>query len=118
MSRNGRRLARREMGFCRSVGTFYFRGTIYRTESARPALHDDGQFDLHGVGDFALMYCLGKGRGVVTNIPYPQAGPYPVETQVPYALARTTKSAVRAGIVNAKARECQEEVLRRWALNN
>jgi dipeptidyl-peptidase-4 len=59
------------------------------------------QFDLHGVGDFALMYYLGKERGVVTDIPYPQNGPYPVQMQVPYPLAGTTNSAVRAGVVNA-----------------
>ena len=59
------------------------------------------QFDLHGVGDFALMYYLGKEREVVTDIPYPSTGPYPVEMQVPYPLAGTTNSAVRAGVVNA-----------------
>ena len=59
------------------------------------------QFDLHGVGDFALMYYLGKERGVVTDIPYPQTGPYPVQMQVPYPLAGTTNSAVRAGVVGA-----------------
>ncbi|MGH9521533.1 MAG: DPP IV N-terminal domain-containing protein, partial [Terriglobales bacterium] len=36
------------------------------------------QFDLHGVGDFALEYYLGKEREIVTKIPYPQTGPYPV----------------------------------------
>jgi dipeptidyl-peptidase-4 len=59
------------------------------------------QFDLHNVGDFALMYYLGKEREIVTDIPYPQTGPYPVEMQVPYPLAGTTNSAVRAGVVNA-----------------
>jgi len=59
------------------------------------------QFDLHGVGDFALMYYLGKEREILTEIPYPQTGPYPVEMQVPYPLAGTTDSAVRAGVVNA-----------------
>jgi dipeptidyl-peptidase 4 len=59
------------------------------------------QFDLHGVGDFALMYYLGKEREVVTEIPYPQTGPYPVAMQVPYPLAGTTNSAVRVGVVNA-----------------
>src|SRR5215467_2998032 len=59
------------------------------------------QFDLHGVGDFALMYYLGKEREVVTDIPYPQTGPYPLQMQVPYPLAGTTNSAVRAGVVNA-----------------
>jgi dipeptidyl-peptidase-4 len=62
------------------------------------------QFDLHGVGDFALMYYLGKEREVVTEIPYPETGPYPVEMQVPYPLAGTTNSAVRAGVVNADGR--------------
>jgi len=59
------------------------------------------QFDLHGVGDFALMYYLGKEREVVTDVPYPKTGPYPVEMQVPYPLAGTTNSAVRAGVVKA-----------------
>ena len=58
------------------------------------------QFDLHGVGDFALMYYLGKERGIVTDIPYPQSGPYPVQMQVPYPLAGTTNSAVRAGVMS------------------
>jgi len=52
-------------------------------------------FDLHGVGDFSLMYYLGKGCGVVTNIPYPQADAYPLETQVPYALANRPISRMR-----------------------
>jgi len=59
------------------------------------------QFDLHGVGDFALMYYLGKERGIVTDIPYPQSGPYPVQMQVPYPLAGTTNSSVRAGVMSA-----------------
>ncbi|MGE5111354.1 MAG: DPP IV N-terminal domain-containing protein [Acidobacteriaceae bacterium] len=59
------------------------------------------QFDLHGVGDFALMYYLGQEREIVTEIPYPQTGPYPVIMQVPYPLAGTTNSAVRAGVVSA-----------------
>ena len=59
------------------------------------------QFDLHGVGDFALMYYLGQEREIVTQIPYPQTGPYPVIMQVPYPLAGTTNSAVRAGVVSA-----------------
>jgi dipeptidyl-peptidase-4 len=62
------------------------------------------QFDLHGVGDFALMYYLGKERAVVTDVPYPQTGPYPVQMQVPYPLAGTTNSAVRAGVVSADAK--------------
>jgi len=59
------------------------------------------QFDLHNVGDFALMYYLGKEREAITEIPYPQTGPYPVEMQVPYPLAGTTNSSVRVGVVTA-----------------
>jgi dipeptidyl-peptidase 4 len=63
------------------------------------------QFDLHGVGNFPLMYYLGKDREIVTRIPYPQTGPYPVIMNVPYPLAGTTNSAVRAGVVDAKGGE-------------
>ena len=60
------------------------------------------QFDLHGVGDFALLYDLGKEREVVTDIPSALTGPYPVVMNVPYPLAGTTNSAVRVGVVNAE----------------
>src|SRR5688572_8467506 len=63
------------------------------------------QFDLHGVGNFPLMYYLGKDREIVTRIPYPQTGPYPLIMNVPYPLAGTTNSAVRAGVVDAKGGE-------------
>jgi dipeptidyl-peptidase 4 len=59
------------------------------------------QFDLHGVGNFPLMYYLGKDRDIVTHVPYPQTGPYPIVVNVPYPLSGTTNSAVRAGVVNA-----------------
>jgi dipeptidyl-peptidase-4 len=59
------------------------------------------QFDLHGVGNFPLMYYLGKDREIVTQIPYPQPGPYPLIVNVPYPLAGTTNSAVRAGVIAA-----------------
>ena len=59
------------------------------------------QFDLRGVGNFSLQYYLGKEREIVTQIPYPATGPYPVSMSVPYPLAGTTNSAVRAGIVEA-----------------
>ncbi len=58
------------------------------------------QFDLHGVGNFPLMYYLGEEREVVTQIPYPMTGPYPAIMNVPYPLAGTTNSAVRAGILD------------------
>jgi dipeptidyl-peptidase-4 len=59
------------------------------------------QFDLHKVGDFSLMYYLGQEREIVTEIPYPETGPYPVIMKVPYPLAGTTNSAVRVGVVSA-----------------
>ena len=63
------------------------------------------QFDLKGVGNFPLMYYLGKDREIVTGIPYPQPGPYPLVVNVPYPLAGTTNSAVRAGVVSASGGE-------------
>jgi dipeptidyl-peptidase-4 len=62
------------------------------------------QFDLHGVGNFSLQYYLGKEREIVTHIPYPESGPYPVTMSVPYPLAGTTNSAVRAGVIDVTAR--------------
>jgi len=59
------------------------------------------QFDMHGVGNFPLTYYLGKERQVVTGIPYPQTGPYPLIMNVPYPLAGTPNSLVRAGVVPA-----------------
>ncbi len=61
------------------------------------------QFDMHRVGDFALTYYLGKEREIVTQIPYPQTGPYPVPMNVPYPLAGTTNSAVRCGVVDVNS---------------
>jgi dipeptidyl-peptidase-4 len=60
------------------------------------------QFDLHGVGNFSLQYYLGQEKTIVTQIPYPDTGPYPVTMSVPYPLAGTTNSAVRAGIVSVR----------------
>ena len=59
------------------------------------------QFDMHGVGNFPLTYYLGKDREIVTHLPYPQTGPYPLIANIPYPLAGTTNSAVRAGVVSA-----------------
>ena len=60
------------------------------------------QFDLHGVGNFPLVYYLGQDREIVTRIPYPETGPYPRVVDVPYPLAGTTNSAVRVGVVDAR----------------
>jgi dipeptidyl-peptidase 4 len=59
------------------------------------------QFDTHGVGNFPLVYYLGSNRDIITHLPYPQTGPYPFVMNVPYPLAGTTNSAVRAGVVDA-----------------
>jgi len=59
------------------------------------------QFDMHGVGTFPLEYYLGKDRQIITNIPYPQTGPYPVVANIPYPLAGTANSSVRVGVVAA-----------------
>ena len=56
---------------------------------------------MHGVGNFPLMYYLGKDRDIVTRLPYPQTGPYPFAMNVPYPIAGTINSAVRAGVVDA-----------------
>ncbi len=57
------------------------------------------QFDLRGVGRFPLTYYLGKDREIVTRVPYPETGPYPLVVNVPYPLAGTTNSSVRVGVV-------------------
>jgi dipeptidyl-peptidase-4 len=59
------------------------------------------QFDTRGVRNFPLIYNLGKQREIVTMLPEKETGPYPVLMNVPYPLAGTTNSAVRAGIVDA-----------------
>src|SRR5262249_23398009 len=59
------------------------------------------QFDTRGVGNFPLTYYLGSARDIVTHVAYPQTGPYPLVVNVPYPLAGTTNSAVRAGVVDA-----------------
>ena len=63
------------------------------------------QFDLHGVGNFSLQYYLGQGAGDRhAHSVSAGTGPYPVTMNVPYPLAGTTNSAVRAGVVDARRR--------------
>ncbi|HMD10106.1 MAG TPA: DPP IV N-terminal domain-containing protein [Candidatus Acidoferrum sp.] len=60
------------------------------------------QFNTTGVGNYTLIYDLGAPRGeIVTEIPYPNTGPYPQTLQYPYPLAGTHNSAVRVGVANA-----------------
>src|SRR6185312_5233640 len=57
------------------------------------------QFDMHEVGNFALMYYLGRDRDIVTTVPYSKTGPYLLVVNVPYPLAGTKNSAVRTNMV-------------------
>ena len=60
------------------------------------------QFNISGVHKYTLIYDLGAPRGeIVTNIPYPNIGPYPQTLEYPYPLAGTQNSAVRVGVVSA-----------------
>jgi dipeptidyl-peptidase 4 len=59
------------------------------------------QFDTTNVGRFTLLYNLGNPREVVTSIPYPELGRYPVSLEIPYPLAGTANSAARVGVVSA-----------------
>src|SRR5262249_44686034 len=63
------------------------------------------QFDLHGVRNFPLVYYLGSESEVITQIPPGNVGPYPHIMNVPYPIAGTTNSAVRAGVVDATGRD-------------
>jgi dipeptidyl-peptidase-4 len=58
------------------------------------------QFNTSGVQNYTLIYDLGAPRGeIVTEIPYPNTGPYPQTLQYRYPLAGTPNSAVRVGVV-------------------
>ncbi|HXJ07381.1 MAG TPA: DPP IV N-terminal domain-containing protein [Candidatus Acidoferrum sp.] len=60
------------------------------------------QFNTSGVQNYTLIYDLGAPRGeIVTGIPYPNTGPYPLTLQYPYPLAGTPNSAVRVGVTPA-----------------
>lgn len=57
------------------------------------------QFDTTLVKTFALIYDTGAPHQVVTNIPYPQVGIYPMVRQIPYPQPGTPNSSVRVGVV-------------------
>ncbi|HVH70688.1 MAG TPA: DPP IV N-terminal domain-containing protein, partial [Candidatus Dormibacteraeota bacterium] len=60
------------------------------------------QFNISGVKKYTLIYNLDGPRGeIVTEIPYPNLGPYPQTLEYPYPLAGTQNSAVRVGVVSA-----------------
>ncbi len=59
------------------------------------------QFDSSDVQDFPLIYYTGDAQKIVTHIPYPEYGVYPVIQHVPYPQPGTKNSAVRVGVVSA-----------------
>ena len=63
------------------------------------------QFDTTGVGIFPLLYNLGAPKQIVNSLPYPGNGSYPSRLDIPYPIAGTANSAVRAGVVSAEGGE-------------
>ena len=60
------------------------------------------QFNTTGLQKYTLIYDLGAPRGeIVTEIPYPNLGPYPQTLEYQYPLAGTQNSAVRVGVASA-----------------
>jgi dipeptidyl-peptidase-4 len=67
------------------------------------------QFNTSTVRNFALIYNVGAPYDVVTHIPYPQFGVYPLTKEIPYPQPGTPNSLVRIGVVPATGGET------RWA---
>jgi dipeptidyl-peptidase 4 len=65
------------------------------------------QFDTHEVQNFALVYDTGAPYKVMTGIPYPEFGVYPLVRQIPYPQPGTANSSVRVGVVPALGGETQ-----------
>ena len=63
------------------------------------------QFDTSKVKTFALIYDTGEPYKVLTGIPYPEFGVYPMVRQIPYPQPGTPNSAVRIGTVPATGGE-------------
>jgi dipeptidyl-peptidase-4 len=59
------------------------------------------QFNTREVQGFPLIYYTGRPHEVVTHIPYPCIGVYPVIQHIPYPQPGTANSAVRIGVVSA-----------------
>ncbi len=59
------------------------------------------QFNTSSVKNFALIYDVGAPYEVVTHIPYPQFGVYPLVKPVSYPEPGTANSLVRIGVVPA-----------------
>jgi dipeptidyl-peptidase-4 len=65
------------------------------------------QFDTSGVRKFPLVYNVGAPYEVLTNIPYPQYGVYPLVREIPYPEPGTPNSVVRVGVIAATGGETQ-----------
>ena len=65
------------------------------------------QFDTHAVENFALVYDTGAPYKILTSVPYPEFGVYPMVRQIPYPQPGTTNSSVRVGVVPALGGETQ-----------
>src|SRR4029077_16738091 len=63
------------------------------------------QFNTSGVQKFALIYNVGAPYDVVTHIPYPQYGVYPLVKEIPYPEPGTPNSSVRAGTISSNGGE-------------
>jgi dipeptidyl-peptidase 4 len=63
------------------------------------------QFDTSTVKNYALIYDVGAPYDVLTHIPYPQFGVYPLVREVPYPEPGTRNSLVRIGVVPATGGE-------------
>jgi dipeptidyl-peptidase 4 len=59
------------------------------------------QFDTHTVKKYPLIYDVGAPYDVVTHIPYPEFGVYPVVREIDYPLPGTLNSLARIGVVSA-----------------
>jgi Dipeptidyl peptidase IV (DPP IV) N-terminal region len=63
------------------------------------------QFNTAAVKNFALVYNVGAPYQVVTHIPYPDYGLYPLVKNIPYPQPGTANSAVRVGVVSSSGGE-------------
>jgi dipeptidyl-peptidase-4 len=59
------------------------------------------QFNTSTVRNFPLIYNVGAPYEIVTHIPYPQFGVYPIVKDIPIPLPGTPNSLVRIGVVPA-----------------
>ena len=63
------------------------------------------QFNISTIQRYPLIYDVGAPYEVMTHIPYPQFGVYPLVKEIPYPLAGTPNSLARVGVVPASGGE-------------